>query len=1519
MTSPVPPAQGPPPAQGLYDPAFEHDACGVAFVVDQHGRRSHELVQMGITALVNLDHRGASGAEVNTGDGAGILIQIPDAFYRDVVGFDLPEAGRYATGIAFLPGTGTEVDDAADAIAEIVASEGLEVLGWRDVPVVPDGLGQGALGAIPTFRQLFLAGPGGTYADLDLERRTYVVRKRIEHEVGDRGRRVYFPSLSCRTVVYKGMLTTPQLRDFYPDLSDPRIESAIALVHSRFSTNTFPSWPLAHPYRYLAHNGEINTVQGNRNWMRAREALLESPLFPGDIHRLFPICTPGGSDTASFDEVLELLHLGGRPIHHAVLMMIPEAWENHDLMDPAKRAFYRFHASLMEPWDGPANVCFTDGTVIGAVLDRNGLRPGRFWVTADGLVVLGSEAGVLDIPAAKVVRKGRLQPGRMFLVDTAAGRIIEDDEIKAALAAEHPYQEWLDAGVIGLDDLPDRPHVRYPHGDVVRRQLIFGYTTEDQKILMAPMAQTGGEALGSMGTDTPIAVLSDRPRLLFDYFAQLFAQVTNPPLDAIREELVTSLGGTIGPERNLLAPGPDSCRQIHLPFPILDNDQLAKLLYVADAADDFEAVAIRGLYPVAEGGAGLKAALDDVRRQASEAVANGANVIILSDRKSSRELAPIPSLLLTAAVHHHLVREKTRTSVGLVVEAGDAREVHHMALLLGYGAAAINPYLAFETVEDMIARGALADVALDKAVKNYIKAAGKGVLKVMSKMGISTVASYSGAQVFEAVGLGQELVEEYFTGTTSKLGGIGLEEIAAEVAARHARAYPDRPAERAHRELEGGGEYQWRREGEYHLFNPETVYKLQHATRSGRYDVFKEYTRLVDDQSRQLATLRGLFELTTGDRPPVPIDEVEPVSEIVKRFSTGAMSYGSISAEAHETLAIAMNRLGGKSNTGEGGEDPERLYDPERRSSIKQVASGRFGVTSEYLTNADDIQIKMAQGAKPGEGGQLPGHKVYPWVAKTRHSTPGVGLISPPPHHDIYSIEDLAQLIHDLKNANPSARVHVKLVAEVGVGTVAAGVSKAHADVVLISGHDGGTGASPLTSLKHAGGPWELGLAETQQTLLLNGLRDRIVVQADGQLKTGRDVVIAALLGAEEFGFATAPLVVSGCIMMRVCHLDTCPVGVATQNPELRARFSGRPEFVEHFFEFIAEEVRELLAELGFRSLQEAVGRAEAIDVRAAVDHWKAAGLDLTPILHVPERPYGDALHNTRGQDHGLERALDVQLISAARSAIDTGTPVKLAFPVRNVNRTVGTMLGHEVTKRHGGLGLPDDTIDITFTGSAGQSFGAFVPKGITLRVNGDVNDYAGKGLSGGRIVVRPALDADPEFVAEHNIIAGNVHLYGPTGGEAFSRGRVGERFCVRNSGATAVVEGVGDHGCEYMTGGRAVILGSTGRNFGAGMSGGIAYVWDPEGRLEGLLNREMVDLDPLDELDTSWLVTAVFRHQSETGSEVADRILSDWQYTASQFVKVMPRDYKRVLAAIRVAEESGADIDEAIMAAAKG
>jgi len=1535
----LPRAPGP---QGLYDPAYEHDACGVAFVVDMHGRASRDIVDKGLLSLRHLDHRGASGAEVNTGDGAGITLQVPDRFMREVVAFDLPPVGAYATGLAFLPQGAEPVDAAVEAIEKVVASEGLVVLGWRDVPVDDSTLGTMARDVEPTIRQVFISAPGGHLSGMDLERRAYIVRKRIEHEVGRPdgvGGRVYFPSLSCRTLCYKGMLTTGQLDDFFADLRDPRLESAVALVHSRFSTNTFPAWPLAHPYRYIAHNGEINTVKGNRNWMRAREALLASDAFDGPtggngdedgsgLDRAFPICTPDSSDSASFDEVLELLHLAGRPLHHAVLMMIPEAWENNPAMDPAKRAFYQFHSSVMEPWDGPASVAFTDGTTIGAVLDRNGLRPSRYWVTTDGLVVMASGVAVLDLDPATIIQRGRLQPGRMFLVDTAQGRIVGDDEIKGTLAVEHPYDEWLHAGIVPLDDLPDRPHIRYPHADVVRRQVTFGYTSEDLKILMAPMARTGGEALGSMGTDTPVAVLSDRPRMLFDYFTQLFAQVTNPPLDAIREELVTSLLGTLGPEANLLDPTAASCRQILLRHPILDNDQLAKLVHVNDDGDrpGLQSVVVRGLYPVADGGDGLRQALERVRSEVSAAIAEGARIIVLTDRGTGRDQAPIPSLLLTSAVHHHLVREKTRTQVGLVVEAGDAREVHHMCLLLGYGASAINPYMAFETLEDMCARGALDGVGIDEAVTSYIKACGKGVLKVMSKMGISTVASYTGAQVFEAIGLGTELVEEYFTLTTSRLGGVDLDVLAAEVAARHSVAHAANPGERAHRELESGGEYQWRREGEHHLFNPETVFKLQHASRSKRYDIFKEYTQLVDQQARRLSTLRGLFELQTDARPPMPIDEVEPASAIIARFATGAMSYGSISAEAHETLAIAMNRLGGKSNTGEGGEDAERfipLADGSanpRRSAVKQVASGRFGVTSEYLTNADDLQIKMAQGAKPGEGGQLPGHKVYPWIAKTRYSTPGVGLISPPPHHDIYSIEDLAQLIHDLKNSNPSARIHVKLVSEVGVGTVAAGVSKAHADVVLISGHDGGTGASPLTSLKHAGGPWELGLAETQQTLLLNGLRDRIVVQVDGQMKTGRDVVIAALLGAEEFGFATAPLVVSGCIMMRVCHLDTCPVGIATQNPVLRERFAGQPEFVETFFEFVAEEVRELLAELGFRTLAEAIGQVELLDVRPAIDHWKASGLDLRPILAKPTSGFVDQdLHCTKAQDHGLDRALDVELIEACAEAVADGTPVSIERSIRNVNRTVGTMLGHEITKAHGGRGLPDGTIDISFTGSAGQSFGAFVPSGMTLRLLGDANDYLGKGLSGGRLIVRPPVEVAPGFVAEDNVIAGNVILYGATGGEAFIRGLVGERFCVRNSGATAVVEGVGDHGCEYMTGGRVVVLGPVGRNFGAGMSGGMAYVWDPDRVLPALLNPEMVELEPLDELDRTWLVSTVFRHRDETGSEVASRLLTDWQFSVGQFAKVMPRDYKRVLMAIKEAEESGADIDEAIMAAARG
>src|SRR4051794_36490630 len=1179
-----------------------------------------------------MEHRGASGSEPDSGDGAGILVQVPDAFLRATLDFELPDPGMYAVGTAFLPADPAAQAEAQDAIDKIAAEEGLRTLGWRDLRVDPDraGIGATARSVMPVFRQLFLGAATDDLTAYALERRAYVTRKRAEHETS-----TYFASLSARTVVYKGMLPPGQLEPFFPDLSDERFASALCLVHSRFSTNTFPSWPLAHPYRYIAHNGEINTVKGNRNWMRAREALLASDVIPGDLARLFPIITPDASDSASFDEVLELLHLAGRSLPHAVLMMIPEAWENHDEMDEARRAFYRFHACLMEPWDGPACVTFTDGTVVGAVLDRNGLRPSRYWVTDDGRVILASEVGVLDIDPAHVVRKGRLQPGRMFLVDTSAGRIVDDAELKAELADDNPYGDWLHAGLMSLEALPEREHIAYSHESVLRRQQTFGYTEEELRILIAPMARAGAEPIGSMGTDTPVAVLSDRPRLLFDYFTQLFAQVTNPPLDAIREELVTSLSTTIGPEGNLLEPTPASCRQVTLPFPVIDNDDLAKIIHINDDGDlpGFASHVVRGLYRVDGGGLALREALENIRLEVSRAIEDGARLIVLSDRDSDADLAPIPSLLLTSAVHHHLIREKTRTKVGLIVESGDVREVHHVALLIGFGAAAVNPYLAMETVEDLV-RDKVLDLPVDKAVRNYVKALGKGVLKVMSKMGVSTVASYTGAQIFEAIGLAQGVVDDYFTGTTSRLGGVGLDELAEEVAQRHRHAYPRVPHK--HRRLWVGGEYQWRREGELHLFNPQTVFKLQHATRSGRYDVFKEYTSAVDDQTQKLMTLRGLFELKYGDRPAVPIEEVEPVSAIVRRFATGAMSYGSISGEAHETLAIAMNSLGGKSNTGEGGEDLDRLLDPRRRSAVKQVASGRFGVTSAYLTHSDDIQIKMAQGAKPGEGGQLPGHKVYSWVAKTRHSTPGVGLISPPPHHDIYSIEDLKQLIHDLKNANPDARIHVKLVAEVGVGTVAAGVSKAHADVVLISGHDGGTGASPLTSLKHAGAPWELGLAETQQTLLLNGLRDRIVVQVDGQMKTGRDVVIAALLGAEEFGFATAPLVVSGCIMMRVCHLDTCPVGVATQNPELRKRFTGRPEFVVTFFEYIATEVREILARLGFRSLDEAIGHAELLDTVKAVEHWKASGLDLAPLLTAVPAPEGTALRRTGGQGHRL-------------------------------------------------------------------------------------------------------------------------------------------------------------------------------------------------------------------------------------------------------------------------------------------
>ncbi|GAC69278.1 glutamate synthase large subunit [Gordonia soli] len=1519
---------------GLYHPSNEHDSCGVAFVVDMHGRRSRDIVDKAITALINLEHRGAAGAEPNTGDGAGIMIQVPDRFLRESVDFDLPAEGEYATGIAFLPQGSEDARLACEGVEKIVEAEGLTLLGWREVPTNDSSLGALARDAMPTFRQVFVSGSSG----MELERKAFVIRKRVQNELGNKGagqdgpgrETVYFPSLSGTTFVYKGMLTTPQLREFYVDLQDSRVESALGLVHSRFSTNTFPSWPLAHPFRRVAHNGEINTVTGNENWMRAREALIDTSLFGENAEeKIFPVCTPGASDTARFDEVLEMLHLGGRSLPHAVLMMIPEAWERHESMKPEHRAFYQYHSNLMEPWDGPASVCFTDGTVVGAVLDRNGLRPSRIWVTKDGLVVMASEVGVLDIDHADVVQKLRLQPGRMFLVDTEAGRIVADEEIKDELAAEHPYQEWLDEGLLTIADLPERPHEHMAHDRIALRQQVFGYTTEELNLLVAPMARTGAEALGSMGTDTPIAVLSARPRMLFDYFQQMFAQVTNPPLDAIREEVVTSLGGTIGAEADLLNPGPESCRQIVLPEPVLDNDALAKLVRINDddRFSDFRSIQIRGLYPVAEGGDGLRSALDAIRAQVSAAIDDGVTLVVLSDRESDETLAPIPSLLLTAAVHHHLVRERKRTRVGLIVEAGDCREVHHVAALVGFGAAAVNPYMAFESIEDMVDRGELGDLDFASARKNYIKAAGKGVLKVMSKMGISTIASYTGAQLFQVIGISQDTVDEFFTGLHSQLDGIGLDEIAADVARRHALAFLDRPTERAHRELEVGGEYQWRREGEYHLFNPDTVFKLQHSTRTGQYQVFKEYTKLVDDQSRKIASLRGLFDFNFGDRDPIPIDKVEPASEIVKRFSTGAMSFGSISAEAHETLAVAMNRLGGRSNSGEGGEDPRRFHHEDngdwRRSAIKQVASGRFGVTSHYLSNCTDIQIKMAQGAKPGEGGQLPPHKVYPWVAEVRGSTPGVGLISPPPHHDIYSIEDLAQLIHDLKNANPQARIHVKLVSEVGVGTVAAGVSKAHADVVLISGHDGGTGATPLTSMKHAGAPWEIGLAETQQTLLLNGLRDRIVVQVDGQLKTGRDVVVAALLGAEEFGFATAPLVVSGCIMMRVCHLDTCPVGVATQNPLLRERFTGKPEFVENFFMFIAEEVRELLARLGFRTLQEAVGHVEALETGKAQAHWgsaKAGKLDLSAVLSMPDSPFmNQDLYNSGTQDHALDKALDQQLIAQSREAIDHATAVSFSSKITNVNRTVGTMLGHEVTKAHGAHGLPDETIAIEFTGSAGNSFGAFVPKGISLRLEGDANDFVGKGLSGGRIVVRPARTAPEGFVAEDNIIAGNVIGFGATSGKIFLRGVVGERFCVRNSGATAVVEGVGDHACEYMTGGRVVILGATGRNFAAGMSGGVAYLYDPDNQLESNLNTELVEIEPLEVEDLEFIADLVAEHREETGSPVAAAVLDGWDVAQQQFRKVMPRDYKRVLEAIASAERDGRDVNEAIMEAARG
>jgi glutamate synthase (NADPH/NADH) large chain len=1492
----------------MYNPAFEKDACGLAMVATLRGTAGHDIVELALTALRNLEHRGAIGSDAGTGDGAGILTQMPDEFFRAVVDFDLPPVGEYAAGLAFLPLDADERASLKERIVTLAASEGLTVLGWRDVPTAEDNLGKLAFAARPAFEQLFLSRPAvgdaPALSGIDLDRRAYRLRKRAQHELG-----AYFVSLSSRTIGYKGMVTTLQLEPFYPDLQDERFASELAVVHSRYSTNTFPSWPLAQPLRMLAHNGEINTVGANRNWMRARQSQLESELL-GDIRPLLPICTEGASDSASFDEVLELLTLTGRSLPHAIMMMVPEAYEKQADMDPDLRAFYEYHAMQMEPWDGPAALIFTDGTLVGATLDRNGLRPGRWTETTDGLVVIGSETGVLDFEPERIKRRGRLRPGRMFVVDTAQRRIIEDEEVKAQLAGMEPWQEWLDAGRVRLKDLPEREHIVHPIASITRRQRTFGYTEEEVRILLTPMGQTGAEPLGAMGSDTPIAVLSERPRLLFDYFTQQFAQVTNPPLDSIREEVVTSLGLGLGPERNLLAWGPDHTRTVTLDFPVIDNDELAKLQNVDKALPGRRSVIIRGLYHFDQGPGAMEARLDAMCREVDAAIADGAEFIILSDRDSNKDLVPIPSLLMLSAVHHHLIRQENRMKVGLVVEAGDVREVHHVATLIGYGASAVNPYLAMETVEYLVRAGFITGVTPEKAVKNLIYALGKGVLKIMSKMGISTVSSYAGAQVFEAVGLSQEFVDRYFTGTETKLGGVGIAEIAAENQARHDYAYPEDGAARAHERLWTGGEYQWRRDGAPHLFNPDTVFRLQHSTRTRRYDIFREYTKLVDDQAAALKTLRGLFRFKHGERPPVPLDEVEPVSSIVKRFSTGAMSYGSISKEAHETLAIAMNRIGAKSNTGEGGEDLDRLLDPERRSAIKQVASGRFGVTSMYLTHADDIQIKLAQGAKPGEGGQLPPAKVYPWIARTRGGTPGVGLISPPPHHDIYSIEDLKQLIFDLKRANPAARVHVKLVSQSGIGAVAAGTAKALADVILVSGHDGGTGASPLNSLKHAGTPWELGLAETQQTLMLNDMRDRVVVQADGQLKTGRDVIIAALLGAEEFGFATTALVVEGCIMMRVCHLDTCPVGVATQNPVLRERFSGKPEFVVNFMEFIAEEVREYLAELGFRSLDEAVGHNELLDINGAVEHWKASGLDLAPILQGPPFAPDAPRRAMRSQDHELDRHFDVQLIERAQDVIAHGGHISIDLPIRNTERAVGTMLGNRVTLAHGANGLPSGSIEVNLTGSAGQSFGAFVPAGITLRLEGDSNDYVGKGLSGGQVVVRPPRGA--AFDASENVIAGNVIGYGATQGTMFLRGVVGERFLVRNSGATAVVEGVGDHALEYMTGGLAVILGKTGRNLGAGMSGGTAYVYKLD---RSLVNREALNSGELELLelgsgDAEMLRDLLEQHVAETDSTLAAALLDDFENEISNFVRVLPRDYAAVLQTRQRAADEGLDPD---------
>jgi glutamate synthase domain-containing protein 2/glutamate synthase domain-containing protein 1/glutamate synthase domain-containing protein 3 len=1494
--------RGRPEAQGLYDPVHEHDACGVGFVAQIDGTRSHALVHQGIQVLERLEHRGACGCDPETGDGAGILIQLPDAFLRRVagdLGIDLPEAGGYASGLVFFA---QEEDDRAwqrAAFERAVAACGQRFLGWRAVPVHPEKIGRIARESMPVIEQAFVAAAPGLDRDA-FERKLYVIRRSFENEIRTRPAFCYVPSLSSRTFVYAGMLMSTQIEAFYSDLTDPAVDSALALVHSRYSTNTFPTWDLAHPFRYMAHNGEINTLRGNRNYMRAREGTMESPRFGDDLAKLYPIMREGGSDSSQFDNALEFLVLSGRELPEAILMMIPEAWENHAEMDPERRAYYEYHSFLMEPWDGPASIAFTDGRKIGAVLDRNGLRPSRWIVTKDGLVVMASEVGVLDVAPDRVLRKGRLQPGRIFFVDLEEGRIVEDEEVKACYVAKHPYREWVESNRVLVDELPrvDVPSEHRANPELrFALQQAFGYTAEDLKFLIAPMVADGKWAIGSMGNDEALACLSDRPRVLYDYFKQLFAQVTNPAMDSINEATVMTLYSTLGAEKNLLDETPAHARILRANRPILTSEELERIRQIA--APGFEARTLATLFKVAEGGVGLRAALDALCAEAGRAVRAGANLLILSDRGIGPELAPIPMLMATGAVHHHLVREGLRTQCGLVAETAEARDVSQFALLVGYGAGAINPYLALETIEDLVRDGIHVPAGLDpaKAVKHYLKACDKGLLKTMAKMGISTLQSYRGAQIFEAVGLDRDVVDRCFAGTASRVSGVGFDVIAKEVALRHDRAFT--VDEWTYPELDPGGEYQWRRRGERHTFNPDTVSKLQHAVRQDdaarAFATFKEFSKAADDDAERLCTLRGLFRMKPAGAP-VPLEEVESASEIVKRFCTGAMSYGSISIEAHQTLAIAMNRIGGRSNTGEGGEDPQRFVaEPNgdsRRSSIKQVASGRFGVTSWYLVNADELQIKVAQGAKPGEGGELPGHKVDPTIAKTRHSTPGVGLISPPPHHDIYSIEDLAQLIYDLKNANRFARVSVKLVSETGVGTIAAGVAKGKADGVLISGHDGGTGASPLASIKHAGLPWEIGLAETQQTLVLNDLRGRIRVQTDGGLKTGRDVVIAALLGADEYGFSTAPLVAMGCILMRVCHLNTCPVGIATQNPELRRRFAGQPEHVVRYLFFVAEEARELLAKLGFRRLEDAVGRMDLLDWDRATKHWKARGLDFSQLLLKPDVPH--AIRHAIAQQYDLDGVLDMKLLEMARPAFENGERVELHVPIRNVDRTVGTILGSDLSRKFGEAGLPEDSITIHFDGSAGQSFGAFVPRGMTLWVHGDTNDFCGKGLSGGKIVVK--VPEGSSFDPAHNIITGNVALYGATAGEAYFQGVAGERFCVRNSGASAVVEGVGDHGCEYMTGGRVVILGPTGRNFGAGMCGGFAYVLDLDGSFPSHVNPERIDLERLTAEDEEILQRMVRRHYEYTRSERAEETLRKWNSFAPKFVKVFPKDLKLAL-----------------------